>query len=366
MSILKNVPGIDLFLKAADLSTSSIGLKILPRELKNLLSFQQLLLDLIPSPIFYKDADCIYRGGNKSFEKYIGLTRKQFIGKTVYEISPADLAAQYDKADRELLASSGIQTYESKVLYADGTIHDVMFRKSTLRNDDDTVVGIIGVILDISERKASEEKIRQLLAEKEIIMKEVHHRIKNNMTTISELLHLQADTVKDPSASAALKDACIRVQSMAILYDKLFQSVEFKELSARTYLIPLIDQIVSNFSGSADITVEKHIEDFQLDAKRLQTLGIIINEVITNIMKHAFRGRNSGIITISASLTENIISVIINDNGVGIPESVTFDNSPGFGLTLVAILIQQISGTVRIERRQGTSIILEFVNTVGG
>jgi len=125
---------------------------------KTTIRFQQVLMDAVPSPIFYKDAKCVYVGGNKAFERYLGLSQEQFVGKTVYEISPADLAEKYDKADRELLNNPGVQTYEASVVYADGTLHDVVFNKATFTNTEGKVAGLIGVILDVTDRKRAEEE----------------------------------------------------------------------------------------------------------------------------------------------------------------------------------------------------------------
>ncbi|NTW33437.1 MAG: PAS domain S-box protein, partial [Bacteroidetes bacterium] len=129
--------------------------------IKNAISFQQVLMDAIPAPIFYKDKNLMYIGGNKAFEQYIGMNREQFIGKTVYDLSPPDLAEIYEKADRELLKNSKAQIYETSVMYADGTLHDVIFNKATFTNTKGNVAGLIGVILDITERKQAEELTRE-------------------------------------------------------------------------------------------------------------------------------------------------------------------------------------------------------------
>ncbi len=108
------------------------------------------------------------------------------------------------------------------------------------------------------------------------------------------------------------------------------------------------------------MTTEKHFDDFILDAKRLQPVGIIINELLTNVMKYAFVGRNKGHIIVSATLVSNHITLIVADNGIGIPESVDFDNSDGFGMMLIKELVSQIDGQARIERGGGTKIVVEF------
>ncbi len=125
------------------------------------LAFLQTLIDVIPTPIFYKDSQGIYVGCNKAFEAYLGRSRDQIIGKTVYEISPSDLAEQYHQADLDLIAQGGTQTYESAVVYADGTYHNVIFNKAVFTNPDGSPGGLVGTILDITERKQAEETLRK-------------------------------------------------------------------------------------------------------------------------------------------------------------------------------------------------------------
>ena len=213
---------------------------------------------------------------------------------------------------------------------------------------------------DITERKKAEEKIKNLLTEKELLLKEVHHRIKNNMNTVAGIMSLQIETLKEPLAVAALKDARSRVQSMVILYDKLYRSEDLKELSFKEYISPLVDEIIGNFPNRAIVKIEKNIESFMVDTKKSSHLGIIINELLTNIMKYAFTGRDNGLITISASMKDNHATIIVEDNGIGIPQSVDITNCKGFGLQLVDIMARQLRGSIKIERDNGTKIILEF------
>jgi PAS domain S-box-containing protein len=210
------------------------------------------------------------------------------------------------------------------------------------------------------ERRDAEEKIKSLLNEKEILLKEVHHRIKNNMNNIIGLLSLQADAVEDPADAGAIRDAMARVQSMMVLYDKLYRSDNFKEISIREYVSALTAEIIRNFSKSEFIKTSYNLEDFDLDIKILVPLGIIINELITNTMKYAFTGRKNGNINISASLKNNRAVVIIEDDGVGIPFSIDIDSTAGFGMQLIRMLTEQIGGRIRIERGKGARFVLEF------
>lgn len=160
---------------------------------------------------------------------------------------------------------------------------------SPVQDEKGEVWASIVSLLDITERAEAEDRIKTLLSEKELILKEVHHRIKNNLTTIDSFLSLQAETLGDPEAIGALEEAGNRVKSMAVLYDSLYQSADFSEMSIAKYLPLLIDEIMGNFPNARSIALVNHFDDFMLDAKTLQTLGIIINELLTNIMKYAFK-----------------------------------------------------------------------------
>jgi len=180
------------------------------------------------------------------------------------------------------------------------------------------------------------------------------------MNTIRGLLFLQSDSAKDRLTAAALEDAGSRVQSMMILYDKLYQSVDFEKISVKDYIPALINEIIANFPNGNNIKVVQRIEDFVLNVKRLQPLGIVINELLTNIMKYAFIGRSGGRIDVSSTLNGSKAEFVIQDNGNGIPESIDFKNSTGFGLMLVEMLVFQLKGEIRIERGEGTKFIIDF------
>ncbi len=256
-------------------------------------------------------------------------------------------------------------------LVMNGVAYDVEFRVARFRDgaiiDVRSVADydrgsntIFGVVMDITEQKRSEAKIRRLLEEKELILKEVHHRIKNNMATMMSLLSLQTATMRDPAAIAALMDAENRLRSMAVLYDRLYRSENPQAMPARDYLLPLAQQIVQGFPNSGSVTIEADIGDFRIWSKELGPLGIIVNEILSNTMKYAFLGRPDGVITISASEDEGNATIIIADNGVGIAEAVDKDRTGGFGLMLVEALTRQLDGNVRWENTEGTRTVLSF------
>ncbi len=339
---------------------------IFEEALKESEQIHRLLTDNATDVIWTMDLSGHFTYISPSIEKLRGYTvaevMQQSIGETLMPES-AVIAQNFFTAGIEALKNGGnFPEFRGELEHTckDGSSVWIEATVSVMCNTYGEVIGIVGVSRDISERKISEDKIKALLAEKELILKEVHHRIKNNMNTLSSLLTLQAETLEEPSAIAALADAGTRLQSMMVLYDKLYQSVDFKEISFQGYLSSLVDEVIGNFPNSSSVKINKSIDDFIIDVKLLQPLGIIINELLTNIMKYAFTGRSSGIITVSAALAATMVIIVIQDNGNIIPESINFENSTGFGLMLVGMLTKQIGGKIRIERGGGTKIILVF------
>ncbi len=226
--------------------------------------------------------------------------------------------------------------------------------------DDGKVRQVVCTFIDITERRRAEAEVKKLLVEKEIILKEVHHRVKNNMNTMKSLLFLQSQSVKNEAVAAALMDASGRLQSMYVLYEKLYRSSAFTELSLTEYLPALVDEVLGIFPNADAVTVTTDVDDLAMDPKTLSTLGIIVNELITNAMKYAFTGRKGGSIGISMSRDGELMRLVVRDDGIGVPETVDFGNSSGFGLMLVNMLAAQLRGSVRLERGGGTAVVLEF------
>jgi PAS domain S-box-containing protein len=209
-------------------------------------------------------------------------------------------------------------------------------------------------------RKRAEEEVASLLREKELILHEVHHRVKNNFSTMISLLSLQSRAVKETEAFEALQDAIGRLQSMNTLYEKLFMAEDRREMSLGDYLPALAREIVGMFPNSGSVSVEARIEDLRLGVKKLSTLGLIVNEIITNSMKYAFPEGKRGSISIRARREGGLVALEICDDGVGLPNSVGLESSVGFGMSLIRILAEQMDASVSVDRRTGTIYYIEF------
>ena len=317
------------------------------------------ITDSIPACVACVNAKCLkYVFVNRIYQETFSISKEEMIGMHVRDIiGDAAFNNAFSYIER---ARKGEQISYENMIPSHGELRCFNVNYIPQFDENGMVEYLIVLSVDITERTISEKRISTLLNEKEILLKEVHHRIKNNMSAIASILFLQSDFVKEQSAIAALKDAESRVHSMMLLYDKLYRSDNVGELAIMDYLPPLADEIMRSFPGSRRIKVLKEITDFSVDVKFLFPLGIIINELITNIMKYAFNSRDSGLITITAYKNDEYATISIEDDGVGLPEHIDIKNSSGFGLYLVGVLTEQIEGKIRIERINGTRFVLEF------
>jgi PAS domain S-box-containing protein len=319
------------------------------------------VFDSLSDAIFVDDGDTgKIIDVNRSMCELYGYTYEEALCTPIGELSQGEPPYSQNEALEWLRKSreSGPQTFEWLAKRKNGDLFsaEINMRFAVIGGENRYVV----TAREITERKQAEEKIKSLINGKELLLREVHHRIKNNMNTIKGLLTLQLSAEENPLVAASLRDAESRVQSMIMLYDRLYSTENFHELSAKEYLQPLTEEITGSFPNFSKVKIETDIEDFILNVKTLTPLGIIINELLTNMMKYAFEGRESGVIKVSASVKDNHAVFYVQDNGVGIPEGIDFDNSTGFGLELVNMLVAQLGGAIRIDRDNGTRFVLEF------
>jgi PAS domain S-box-containing protein len=326
-------------------------------SLKQAFDWQQTIFEGSRDAIFISDQDSRFVAVNNAACDLTGYSREQLLKMRIPDIHDLPDLDAYKLYHQRIFAGEEILS-EAKILRSDSAKIDTEF--------NNRCVSIAGKLYmhttarKISERKKVEEEIKRQLAEKEILLREVHHRIKNNIASIGGLLSLHMQSISNPEAVAVLQEAIGRVNSMRILYDKLLFSEDFKQISAKNYVESLIDTVVAIFPENSRIKLDKHIADFQLDAKRLFPLGIIINELITNIMKHAFINRDSGLIKIALENVKNHVTLTIQDNGIGLPDGFDIAKAKGFGLILVQMLTQQLGGSFAIENDTGTRCSIEF------
>jgi len=327
---------------------------------KRLIGMYQMLFDLSPVGIALFD----YETGqilesNASLRRMTGYDEAELLGLTIVDLTAPEHVGMSTERIRALDRSGLAEAYTKEYVRKDGTRLPVSVNSAVFIDSDQRKV-VWGLIEDISKRREAEKRVEEALAEKELVLKEVHHRIKNNFSVIQGLLGLQSGTAKDEASVEAFRSTESRVRSMALLYEKLYESADFVEASIAAYLPALAREVTSNFTDIGKVTVEADVEEIMLDAKRLQALGIVCNELVTNSMKHAFRGRERGTIFVRAGRRAGKVVVTIGDDGVGLPDGAPSDSNAGFGMTLVTMLAGQLHAGLRFERGGGTRTILEF------
>jgi PAS domain S-box-containing protein len=214
----------------------------------------------------------------------------------------------------------------------------------------------VGIML---MRMRAEQALQQQLKEKETLLHETHHRIKNHISAIDSLLSMQARTAIGSEVKTSLNLAIARVRSMAELYDKMLISEDYRTISSASYFSDLVASIIALYPEQSKVTITERIDDFPLSSKKAFPVGIILNELLTNTMKYAFVGRDTGNVSISLSKDEDRMTLIIEDDGVGLAEKPASASKP-FGLNLVRMLADQLDGVFSIEKTGGTRSVLTF------
>jgi len=213
----------------------------------------------------------------------------------------------------------------------------------------------------ISILEIAEEKIKASLKEKETLLHEIHHRVKNNMAVISSLLSLQASSMNDEKLTTALMDSKNRVQSMTAIHETLYQSENLSSIDMKTYLSKLTRAVAQNYGIGSKVNIKVESEDILITVKQASPLGLIVNELITNSYKYAFPDNKEGEIKLGFKKKEDQIELIYADNGIGMPKDFDWHEAKSMGLNLVKILAEdQLSGSVQLIRGQGTCFIIKF------
>ncbi|MGE0560379.1 MAG: PAS domain S-box protein [Flavobacteriales bacterium] len=228
-------------------------------------------------------------------------------------------------------------------------------------DENNQVVLVSGIAHDITDKQIAEEKLKNSLKEKEILLKEVHHRVKNNLQVISSILNLQSTYVEDENTITILRESQDRIKTMSIIHESLYQANDFSQINFSQYIISLSKNLVHSY-GILDKNIETiyNIGDVSLSLDLSIPCGLIINELISNALKYAFKGREKGKISISLLLENELVIIKVADDGVGIPKNFNIKETNTLGLQLVTTLVEQIDGDLKLENKKGTTFTITF------
>lgn len=343
-----------------DLKRAQITLK----RNKEVISKRKEQLDFITSNmldiISESDANGVLKYVSPSTQQLLGYHPQELVGHSLYElIHPDDrekvrqTIKKSSNATEGLRVESRLKTAEGKYIWIETTGKPVV--------DEKGFRGFIYSGRDITEQKKSAEYIKKSLEEKEALLREIHHRVNNNLQVISSLLSLQSDNVRDPRDHELFVESQNRVRSMAMIHEKLYQSDKFNSINFRDYLKTLINRLIYEYSQDlGHIDLELDIENVDLNIETSVPCGLIINELVSNSLKHAFpQGRNGKIIVKFHKIKDKYV-LMVGDNGIGPLEKSVLESSKKLGFNLVKSLIKQLDASLEILESEGTLYRITF------
>ncbi len=250
--------------------------------------------------------------------------------------------------------------YQFKGLKRDGVVIDVGVLGGRIIHEGKPAIQ--GCLIDITDRIRTVEQIRSALKEKEVLLREIHHRVKNNMQIISSLLNLQAAQLKDKKDLFLFKETQNRIRSLALVHEKLYQSKNLAMIDFAEYIRSLITYLWQFFMiDSETIRLHLDLEEAYFDINTAIPCGLIVNELVTNVLKHAFPvGRKGDVRIVLARADGNKFVLAVQDDGIGFPENLDFRKSETLGMQIVTMLVQQLDATIELEREEGTTFKIVF------
>lgn len=304
---------------------------------------------------------------NAQTELSFGYSRTELIGQAVEVLVPERFRSQHVGFRQAYLAAPVSRPMGAgRELYAlrkDGSEFPVELGLGVIDDEDGIIV--LSSIIDITERRHANDTLKQALNEKELLLKEVYHRVKNNLQVVSSLINLQAGNVKNELAGDLLKQSADRIKAMALLHEKLYQSKDLAKIDFKDYIRSLVDHLLFGYgTHSSKITLKLQVDELYLNVDTAIPCGLIINELLSNALKHAFPGDRHGEIDINFSREQEKLILVIADNGIGLPERLDIQNSTSLGLQLVNTLTNQLMGQMTVERSHGTAFTLRFAEMV--
>jgi PAS domain S-box-containing protein len=308
---------------------------------------------------------------NEAAVRIFGYSRDELIGR-----SALDLGIWLDRASRDdfiahIKSMGRVVQYEVVERRKSGELFHASVTADTLTIGNARF--LISIIRDITERRRMEEEIRSLnrtleqrvlertqqldtsLKEKEILLREIHHRVKNNLQIVASLLNLQSRSIHDEETLAAISESQNRVRAMALVHEKLYQARNISEIDLDEY-VRFLGNSLFQFYGvkGRQISLQTDISGISVDINTAVPLGLIINELISNSLKYAFPDSRKGTIRVSVRQLDDTYSILFQDNGIGIPDGLDWRNTQSLGLRLVNSLVDQLDGTIELTKEKGT------------
>ncbi len=298
---------------------------------------------------------------NQALCEIVGRSQDELLAVTFQEIThPDDLASDGDAVGR--LLSGELKTYhtEKRYFHARGHVVWIHLSVSVVRGEGATTY-FLALVQDITARKRAEDELRGSLREKDVLLREIHHRVKNNLQIVTSLLNLQLRGIEDGAARGLLRESQDRVKTMALVHEKLYQSKGLATLDSPAYLRDLVASLFRSYGAVPRISQRVEAQEVPLDIDAAVPLGLVVNELVSNALKHAFPDGRIGCVVVSLATTGDATTLTVKDDGVGLPEGLEARRSRSLGLQLVDGLATQLRGELTTTSGPaGTTFTLVF------
>ena len=299
---------------------------------------------------------------NQGAERIYGYAAHEVKGRSIGILIPSERAAELPTLLERVGLGERIENYETVRVAKDGRRIPVSLTLSPIKDAAGKITGVSTITRDITERKRTEAQIAASLKEKEVLLKEIHHRVKNNLQFVSSLLNLQSNVLQDERLLAILRESRDRVRTMALIHEKLYQSSDLARIEIKQHIRDLALMVFRSYSpGSNAIKLDVQVDDVSLAIEMAVPLSFILNEIISNCLKHAFPDGREGRITIQfLQDAHGRFHLVASDNGVGLPADFSLVDSGSLGLRLVQILVDQLSGEFTYRSNGGAQFEVTF------
>ena len=319
------------------------------------------LTETSPDAIYILDKDHNVAYTNMFASTLFDQGLSTLIGQKLPDPSGQEPAQYHRGIIEDVIQGGATLKREDKIIAKNGSEIWLDSFFSPLKNEAGEITAVMSVSHDITERKVMENTISSSLREKEFLLKEIHHRVKNNLQVIASLLSMQAKKATDPNVKGSLMDSQNRVKSIALVHEKLYQSKSLDRIDYADYLNKITNYLFEAYNvNRAQIASTVNAENIYIDINQAVPCSLILNEMLTNSLKYAFPDGRKGEITIDLTADATNFILIYHDNGMGIPEGVTFERSESLGMQLINGLTRQIDGTIDMQRGDGTTFIIKF------
>ena len=320
------------------------------------------LLEAAPDAMMIARSDSTIALVNGQLHRMFGYEREELLGKPVEILVPDRFRGVHLQHRERYFGEPSTRPMGAGLdllgRRKDGSEFPVEISLSPMRTDEDTLV--TAAIRDISKRKLVETRLRASLNEKNVLLKEVHHRVKNSLQIVSSMLNLQMRQSTSPQVLELLKQSQTRIRSIALLHEKLYQSPSLAQVDVAGYLRGLATGLAGTYGVTDEVVLSVGAQDLQLGMDATLSCGLIVNELLSNALKHAFPGGRRGKVEVALRREGAEVVLEVADDGVGLPPDLDFHAPGTLGLKLVCILTEQVRGTVELERGEGTRFVIRF------